>query len=362
MFACEALDTLAFRVQASYNVCMRVLFSAVAIASVLAAAYPSAVAAEPVTRRDGFLQIWSSISRSTGDAREQPYTDVLLGSVGSREITYAKHRGLLEDEETFRPDDPLALEDALLWLFRTRSVEAEGKDIDEMSREDLFTLLERYPFTVLPDGTVYVSEEELLDLMRGLDKALRDEVHEVSLYSEKFHGKGTAFGETFDMYALTAAHRSFPHNTLVKVTNLNDGKSVTVRINDRGPFHSDRLIDLSYTAAYKLRLLGGGQALVEVETILPGASAPASSEQGSRLRDANVRESGAAPSSAGVASVSGVTSPKGAPVPPSDGARQTGTICVTIRPLPEERCNGRLTRGRQARGVHTCNGAHELFS
>ena len=260
---------------------MRVLFSAVAIASVLAAAYPSAVAAEPVTRRDGFLQIWSSISRSTGDAREQPYTDVPSGSVGSREITYAKHRGLLEDEETFRPDDPLALEDALLWLFRTRSVEAEGKDIDEMSREDLFTLLERYPFTVLPDGTVYVSEEELLDLMRGLDQALRDEVHEVSLYSEKFHGKGTAFGETFDMYALTAAHRSFPHNTLVKVTNLNDGKSVTVRINDRGPYVSGRDMDLSLAAFLQLSPRSAGvlrnvtfQRLGDAAIVGPCAAAP----------------------------------------------------------------------------------------
>jgi hypothetical protein len=70
----------------------------------------------------------------------------------------------------------------------------------------------------------------------------------VSLYSEKFHGKGTAFGETFDMNAMTAAHRTFPHNTLVRVTRTDTGKSVIVRINDRGPFVEGRDMDLSLAA------------------------------------------------------------------------------------------------------------------
>ncbi|MSR68100.1 septal ring lytic transglycosylase RlpA family protein [Candidatus Peribacteria bacterium] len=81
--------------------------------------------------------------------------------------------------------------------------------------------------------------------MRDLDFKLASEEHEVSLYSEKFHGKGTAFGETFDMHALTAAHRSFPHNTLVRVRNVSNDKSVVVRINDRGPFVQGRNMDLS---------------------------------------------------------------------------------------------------------------------
>ena len=85
-------------------------------------------------------------------------------------------------------------------------------------------------------------------MMRLLDQKLRDEVHEVSLYGEQFHGDGTAFGEKFDMYALTAAHRSFPHNTLVKVTNVENEKTVTVRINDRGPYVEGRDMDLSVAA------------------------------------------------------------------------------------------------------------------
>ena len=76
------------------------------------------------------------------------------------------------------------------------------------------------------------------------------------------------------MYGMTAAHTVLPIPSYARVTNLANNKSVVVRINDRGPFHSDRLIDLSYTAAYKLGVLGGGKALVEVETIIPGASAP----------------------------------------------------------------------------------------
>ena len=89
-------------------------------------------------------------------------------------------------------------------------------------------------------------------------------------YGRRYHGQKTASGEIYDMYTMTAAHTTLPLPSYVRVTNINNGKSVVVRVNDRGPFHSDRLIDLSYTAAYKLGVLGGGSALVEVESILPG--------------------------------------------------------------------------------------------
>jgi rare lipoprotein A len=88
-------------------------------------------------------------------------------------------------------------------------------------------------------------------------------------------GGQTASGEYIDPVALTAAHRTLPFGTRVKVENLDNGRSVVVRINDRGPFIGDRVIDLSYTAAYKLGLLAGGSAMVEVESILPGDPAPA---------------------------------------------------------------------------------------
>ena len=74
-----------------------------------------------------------------------------------------------------------------------------------------------------------------------------------SWYGPNFHGKYTSNGEIYNMYALTAAHKTLPMNTIVKVTNLNNGKSVIVRINDRGPFVKGRIIDLSYTAGKKNR-------------------------------------------------------------------------------------------------------------
>ena len=94
-------------------------------------------------------------------------------------------------------------------------------------------------------------------------------------YGRKFQGKKTASGERYDMYAMTAAHTVLPIPSYARVTNLANGKSVIVRINDRGPFHADRLIDLSYAAAYKLGYVGSGSAKVEVEAILPGKSASA---------------------------------------------------------------------------------------
>lgn len=92
-----------------------------------------------------------------------------------------------------------------------------------------------------------------------------------SWYGRRYHGQKTASGEVYDMYTMTAAHTTLPLPSYARVTNIKNGKSVVVRVNDRGPFHSDRLIDLSYTAAYKLGVLDGGSALVEVESILPGA-------------------------------------------------------------------------------------------
>lgn len=88
-----------------------------------------------------------------------------------------------------------------------------------------------------------------------------------SWYGRKFHGRRTSSGEPYDMYAMTAAHRSLPLPCYARVTNLENGRSTIVRINDRGPFHPNRIIDLSYAAAVKLDIIGNGTALVEVETI-----------------------------------------------------------------------------------------------
>jgi rare lipoprotein A len=90
-----------------------------------------------------------------------------------------------------------------------------------------------------------------------------------SWYGKRYHGQKTSTGEVYDMYGMTAAHPTLALPSYVRVTNLKNRKSVVVRVNDRGPFHSDRLIDLSYTAAYKLGVLAGGSTRVEVETIDP---------------------------------------------------------------------------------------------
>ncbi|KAF0163756.1 MAG: rare lipoprotein A [Rhodocyclaceae bacterium] len=91
-----------------------------------------------------------------------------------------------------------------------------------------------------------------------------------SWYGRKFHGQKTSSGEPYDMYGMTAAHPTLPIPSYVRVSNPANGKSVVVRVNDRGPFHSGRLIDLSWTAAYKLGYIGTGSTVVEVETVLPG--------------------------------------------------------------------------------------------
>ncbi len=88
-----------------------------------------------------------------------------------------------------------------------------------------------------------------------------------SWYGTKFHGKRTSSGEPYDLYGMTAAHKTLPLPTYVKVTNLQNGRSVIVKVNDRGPFHDDRIIDLSYSAAAKLGILGHGTGKVEVSAI-----------------------------------------------------------------------------------------------
>ena len=90
-----------------------------------------------------------------------------------------------------------------------------------------------------------------------------------SWYGTKFHGRYTANGEIYDMWAMTAAHKTLPIPSYVRVTNSHNGHSVVVKVNDRGPFHSDRIIDLSYAAAKKLDFADKGVALVEVVDITP---------------------------------------------------------------------------------------------
>ncbi len=90
-----------------------------------------------------------------------------------------------------------------------------------------------------------------------------------SWYGKKFHGRRTSSGEVYDMYGMTAAHTQLPLPTYVQVTNLKNGKQVVLRVNDRGPFHGNRIIDLSYTAASRLGIIKEGTGLVEVRALDP---------------------------------------------------------------------------------------------
>ncbi|MBO3705965.1 MAG: septal ring lytic transglycosylase RlpA family protein [Candidatus Accumulibacter sp.] len=118
-----------------------------------------------------------------------------------------------------------------------------------------------------------------------------------SWYGKKFHGLKTSIGEPYDMFAMTAAHPTLAIPSYVRVTRVGNGKSVVVRVTDRGPFHADRVIDLSYAAAHRLGYVDDGSALVQVEAILPegattmsyaqvmAAPAPAVSTGGAAERD-----------------------------------------------------------------------------
>jgi rare lipoprotein A len=96
-----------------------------------------------------------------------------------------------------------------------------------------------------------------------------------SWYGPDFHGKSTSSGDTYDMYAMTAAHKTLPIPCYARITNLSNRRSVIVRINDRGPFVANRIVDLSYTAAARLDMLRNGTAFVELVVLTPGDNSAA---------------------------------------------------------------------------------------
>ena len=112
------------------------------------------------------------------------------------------------------------------------------------------------PYTI-NGKTYYPTVVEVGDTATGI----------ASWYGPNFHGKKTSNGETYNMYALTAAHKTLPMNTMVKVTSLKNGKTTTVRINDRGPFVAGRIIDLSKAAATEISMIADGTAPVKLEVI-----------------------------------------------------------------------------------------------
>jgi len=105
--------------------------------------------------------------------------------------------------------------------------------------------------------------------------SMSSEEGNASYYADDFNGKKTASGEVYDMNGLTAAHRTIPFNSKVKVTNVANGKSVVVRVNDRGPFKADRIIDLSLGAAKQIGMIGPGTIRVHLDVIEMGSDSTA---------------------------------------------------------------------------------------
>ena len=172
----------------------------------------------------------------------------------------------------------------------------------------------RSPYTVL--GKTY----RVLDSAEGYD-----EVGTASFYGNKFHGRRTSNLEVYDMYAFTAAHKTLPLPSFARVTNLANGRSVVVRVNDRGPFHDGRIIDLSYAAAVKLGVDRAGTARVEVQGLMPG-------------EDAHVGYDAIASASASATPPSPSPSPPSPaaakPAPLSSSAEDGGDNDVVAEPLP----------------------------
>jgi peptidoglycan lytic transglycosylase len=137
-----------------------------------------------------------------------------------------------------------------------------GDAPDAVPRDEPFHKYANRPYTVFGRTYVPIVDKEPLK-ERGL----------ASWYGRKFHGQKTSSGEPYDMFAMTAAHKTLPIPSYARVTNLQNGKSVVVRVNDRGPFHSNRIIDLSYAAARRIGILGRGSAMVEVERVFAGMPA-----------------------------------------------------------------------------------------
>ena len=163
-----------------------------------------------------------------------------------------------------------------------------------------------------------------------------------SWYGRKFHGRSTANGETFNMYAMTAAHRTMPLPSYARVRNPSNGREVVVRVNDRGPFHSDRVIDLSYTAALKLGVLSG-VATVEIERITYEAI-----RTGSWRAPANLPSmAAAAPALAARPPALPATNPTAAPPPPPPKA---AAMPEAPAPLPPETQATAQATGKAARG------------
>ncbi|MBB3332203.1 rare lipoprotein A [Halomonas campaniensis] len=171
-----------------------------------------------------------------------------------------------------------------------------------------------------------------------------------SWYGEKFHGYATSNGEIYDMYKMSAAHRSLPLPTYARVTSLDSGNSVIVRVNDRGPFHNDREIDLSYAAAARLDILDRGTGRVKVEAI----DVERWLAENGGARSNGTAAAVAPPARQAASQVVSAPAPQAAPVaqaaPSANGAAASGGRPAEGRPADGSPTDGRPADGRPADG------------
>ncbi len=139
------------------------------------------------------------------------------------------------------------------------------RDVDVSNIKDVIPIVE--PRTAAGNKSPYTVLGKTYRVMASPENY--SEVGISSWYGTKFHGRKTSNGEVYDMYALTAAHKTLPIPCYVRVTNLDNNRVAIIRVNDRGPFHGNRIIDLSYSAAKKLRFANKGTARVKVEYVVP---------------------------------------------------------------------------------------------
>jgi hypothetical protein len=226
---------------------------------------PIASAAEGgLTRADGFAILWEGIRRPIEAASPAAFDDT-LSHPRKDLLHYALDRNILEYDRYFYPDAPLTLEQAILWLLRTRNVD-HPEDIVPATLPQ-FLRYYRLPLpTTLDDGRA-LTAAELINLIQQLDTFLAEEERVASFYSDEFEGESTAFGETFNPKELTAAHRFLPYNTLLKVTAIDSHKTVTVRVNDRGPYVKGRDLDLSRAAFESIAPLSRGTIRVRIKRL-----------------------------------------------------------------------------------------------
>ena len=150
----------------------------------------------------------------------------------------------------------------LLLIFVLCSCTTEQIRTSDFSDQSTATTAHHSRLHIGNPDTQYTDEENLFPrIARYLKQGI------ASWYGSDFHGKKTASGETYDMYAMTAAHKTLPISSYARVTNLENQRSVIVRINDRGPFYGNRIMDLSYAAAKKLDLHDAGTGAVEIKAI-----------------------------------------------------------------------------------------------